>query len=803
MEQVSAVLVAFNPSALNEMFAALDLKKVRVAAILMEGAAGNQVIAIGNMRTPILPFNRIGSLLKGNFLWLFGGWPANGIGDFWKMSKFLTDEGVPKDKIVNWHIFPHINREWLGNLKYAETHPIDFFATGISYTEVGLDLNFLANTGGGLNLTCSNQDLRQGYLTARHVFEHQESVKFALIGLAPYSFRYDNRKSFTVCSRNLQYILALNEPPSTEHDKLLLSLIGDQVRNLFSSTTEAQADRNFEQLKTTISRDIPPGMLANWDEELDNLTKKFFPETIEENIAFLEDYIKLCLEHGAKPVAVTFPFAPIIRRHYPKDLLLHFRQTLRQFERIYDFKFIDLFDLPLGYEHFYNMSHRNRAGAKAASELLDIKLHAENVLPSEALTGLTYEQIKQRLTLTSKDEYNALMDRIFAAAIKKIRQKSRIKIGFVTYDASMWCGDDLYQLFARDDRYETTVFLCLRRDQCNEPTVVKDFHHGIDRFRAHGINVVSISEDDMQIPKQDVLIFLTPYLSVLPKAFQLNAVTAETLLTYIPYGFQISANSPTFNEPIIALCWKIFWDTEHAVQIYKKGCLRGMPRGVYSGYPKMDFFLHDEPSMFEWKEAVPNSVKIVYAPHWSINDGVKFATFQWNHKFFYEYAKNHPKTSWVFKPHPNLLFSAVTTGVFPSLEAFEEYLRNWNELPNAKVETGAYYYDIFKSSDGMILDSGSFIAEYQYTHKPMLFLTRDTQQLSQLALDLMQGMYRADGRDLKSIASFVDNVLIKKLDPLVAVRQQMFERHLDYRKANGMSASEFIFKAIDQSLREE
>ena len=90
-----------------------------------------------------------------------------------------------------------------------------------------------------------------------------------------------------------------------------------------------------------------------------------------------------------------------------------------------------------------------------------------------------------------------------------------------------------------------------------------------------------------------------------------------------------------------------------------------------------------------------DAVKIVYAPHWSINEGVEYATFQHNYRFMYDYAKSQPEISWVFKPHPNLLFSAVKTGLFPSIEDFKQYLQDWDNLPNAKVETGAYYQEIF------------------------------------------------------------------------------------------------------------
>ena len=177
-----------------------------------------------------------------------------------------------------------------------------------------------------------------------------------------------------------------------------------------------------------------------------------------------------------------------------------------------------------------------------------------------------------------------------------------------------------------------------------------------------------------------------------------------------------------------------------------------------------------------------------------------YATFQYNYKFFYEYAKAHQEISWVIKPHPNLFKSAAKTGLFPSEQAFEEYLKAWDNLPNAKLVTGAYYHDIFATSDGMILDSGSFIAEYQYTHKPMIFLTRDTQKFNALGDELMKITYRVDGRDLKGIAQMIQKIFIEGNDEMYDARLKFFDKYLDYVKANGMTASEYIYKNISDEL---
>jgi len=322
----------------------------------------------------------------------------------------------------------------------------------------------------------------------------------------------------------------------------------------------------------------------------------------------------------------------------------------------------------------------------------------------------------------------------------------------------------------------------------------------VEQFKSRGLNVVAMLETNSPAPAQDVLIFLTPYQNVLPNVFKAHNLTAATLLTYIPYAIKIAAWDE-FNTPMFHIAWKMFLETEFYRNVLDREWPMGMRRGIFSGYPKMDvFFERDADFRFDWKVTRPDTKKIIWAPHWSIDDGVEYATFQWNYKFMYEFAKAHPEISWVLKPHPNLLYSAVEAGVFPNEAAFNDYLTAWDALPNAKVVTGGYYQGLFATSDGMIHDSGSFIAEYQFTHKPMIFLTRETQQFNELGEAILNVSYRVDGRDLQGIAALMQKVFVEGDDPMKPVRMKFFDEQLNYVKQNGCTASEFIYRAIADEL---
>ena len=175
IEKRKAILLMMNKRELNSVLSTFDLDKIKFLAVLMEGA-GNKTVNINGDKVPVMSLQLLDRVLSigKECLWLLGGWPPHGGVDMTGITKCLTDEGVPRENIINCVILQNITRRWYGNIHYAEKQPIDFFSTGISCAEVALDLERIDGARGVI-LANSSQDLRQGYLTARHVFEYRSS----------------------------------------------------------------------------------------------------------------------------------------------------------------------------------------------------------------------------------------------------------------------------------------------------------------------------------------------------------------------------------------------------------------------------------------------------------------------------------------------------------------------------------------------------------------------------------------------------------------------------------------------------
>ena len=796
MKKARVILVVLDRKIFGNALKSLNYDKVSPYAVIMEGGNGKFLKFGDKFKAQMLPFEYINQTLEvgRNFLWILCGGNDSDAAN--RMKDFLMLNDVPEMNIVNLGWIESFSATWIKNLRLIEAGEANSFATGDGLTERGLNFANLPDVK-GVNLAAPNQDLRQSFLTAQHIFGKVKrgAIKFVFIGLSPYSLRFDNRKNFSTCADDLRYALALRETLKTRttHDKILSSILGMDVRNIFQPA-------QIEETPQLPDKKISADNMANWREELERLTKPFDEETVENNLRVLEDYIKLCLQNGANPVCVLFPFADVLKKNYSREILLPLRRELQRLEKIYDFAVIDMFDAAADYSCFCDMARLNSKGAAIASTTIDFRLRGKDFLSLAKISRLNYQQIFNLSNFLPKDDFNETLDKYFKLAAKKIRGKKKISVGFLSDDPSMWCGDELYRRFADNPHCETTFFLCLQKSMRNQPLVLEDFQRGLDRYKARGINVVGIKDDEQTAPAQDLLIVLRPYFHYLPKAFALSSITAETLMAYIPYGFNMT-DWNIYDTPIYHFGWKLFFDTKFHIDLLKEKCRIGMPRGIYSGYPKLDaFYQNPDELKFDWKMTRPDAKKIIYAPHWSINSGIRYATFQHNYKFMYEFAKTHPEISWVIKPHPMLLATAVGHGLFKSAEDFKAYLQAWDDLPNAKVFTGSYYQGLFATSDGMIMDCGSWIGEYQYSHKPMIFLTRDTQKFNDLGNALMKVLYRVDGKNLQGIAALMKKVFIDGNDELFEAREKFFNEHMNYMAANGTTASEFIYKTIAKNL---
>lgn len=409
--------------------------------------------------------------------------------------------------------------------------------------------------------------------------------------------------------------------------------------------------------------------------------------------------------------------------------------------------------------------------------------------------------------------------------ISKVNNGNKIKIAFLPISASEWQAEYIYRKLENDNRFEVEIVpvpLIGRSKEDRTAIYLQTCRFfGSDKYNVKEIYDTETEEikgwDEIGgIP--DIIVHLTPwYLNIAP-SYQITKLPLNVVNIYISYSLSIG-NSKTeewesyrYNQDFLNVMWKIYTETHKDYEGFKKYETLCAANVVNSGYIKMDYFYDnhsytDEQLMSLW--SVPkgadiyNYKKILITPHFSIGNtnALSFSTFDKNMYFFIYLAKKYEgKVSFIFKPHPNLRNSLIINGYMKSVDDYEKYLDEFRKLPNASVQEEGDYLTLFDTSDAIINDSISFIGEYMYVNKPMLFLKRPEQKFNTLGKEVIKAHYSAEGTDYAAIDEFVENVVIGENDYNKHIREDIFTKELDYYTLNGIKASEYVYKDITSSL---
>ena len=271
-----------------------------------------------------------------------------------------------------------------------------------------------------------------------------------------------------------------------------------------------------------------------------------------------------------------------------------------------------------------------------------------------------------------------------------------------------------------------------------------------------------------------------------------------TLFAYVPYAFWIESYKWGYDTLFHNIAWKLFYPTSiHLENARNLSKIKGK-NVVVTGYPLADIFLDiKRPIQDPWKIKDLSVKRIIWAPHHSINesDSLNYSSFLENYQFMLDLAAKYKETIQIaFKPHPILrrkLYNHPRWGK----EKTDLYYNKWDKLPNGQLEEGDYI-DLFLTSDAMFHDSSSFTVEYHYTGKPVMFLTKNKEELFQnlcefgkLALNM-----HYFGSTPSEIENFIIEVVVGENDSMYSQRKHFFEKFL--LPPHNLTANQNILNSI-------
>lgn len=373
-----------------------------------------------------------------------------------------------------------------------------------------------------------------------------------------------------------------------------------------------------------------------------------------------------------------------------------------------------------------------------------------------------------------------------------IRHKKHIKVVFALADLSAWKSELLYQAMLAHPRFDP-ILAIVKSTEEDDSQALRSY------FEAREYDYVTLADNETICNRlsPDIIFYQKPYESVLypPHNFLNNL---QALFCYVIYSMRSSTESWATDTLFSQLCWQVYYENELNLRTYSKINANRAVNGLATGLPVQDELLIPADQVPDpWK---PSSGKkrIIYAPHHSIDpeNWMHLSTFLSTGEAVLQLAEKYSdRIQWAFKPHP--LLRAKLEKVWGK-DKTDSYYSRWTSAPWSQFESGKYL-GLFKHSDGMIHDCGSFTMEYLAMDRPVMYLMRspdvakDCNEMHQRALDVH---YRGATPEL--IERFI-GIVLSGNDSLSTARRQFVRDYLT--PPPPASACENIIEAILQKSK--
>lgn len=394
-----------------------------------------------------------------------------------------------------------------------------------------------------------------------------------------------------------------------------------------------------------------------------------------------------------------------------------------------------------------------------------------------------------------------------SAAESQLKEAKKIKVLFIVIFDSVWKLEDLYRQMEASTIYEPEIVVA-PHTALKEKEAIRQVNATVEKFRRDRYKVASSYDreskswiDVKELVSPQIVFFTVPYDYTHPY-FKITHFS-DTLTAYVPYAFVVI---PRIELHYKAFFYKRLWRYYVESDIHKDYAQSfGLRKNVFvTGYPGLDALNYNRKfDQGAWKlNAIKEVRRIIWAPHHTIEGqdaGLGYSSFTMYCEFFLELLEKFDgRLQIAFKPHP-LLKGKLENDPSWGITKTAKYYKGWAHHPYGQLEEGAYV-DLFLTSDALIHDSASFMAEYMVTRKPLLFLTTEGKvkpKFNSFGDLLYEKHYKAS--DKKEISTFIERVVFGGEDDMLNSRKTFIEDNL--HPGNKKIASWEIWNNINNVIR--
>ena len=362
----------------------------------------------------------------------------------------------------------------------------------------------------------------------------------------------------------------------------------------------------------------------------------------------------------------------------------------------------------------------------------------------------------------------------------KVKAGKKIDVAFLIDNIAKFTADSVYKEMEKSEIFNPFILFydALDKTFIRQPKNFESHKKDVELLKSRGYNVVDgYFSDGRFIPIDNFkidIIFLNAPAMCYSNMFLSNVyLNTKYLVCYLNYSINtINSYDYHYNNKRIASAWKHFVETrEDYLEILDNSKFFGT-NTVLVGYPKLDTYAKPIEEC-----VIPDKINngkpiVIYAPHRSIKEKwepLNISTFHLYHKYFIDLLERYPEINFVYKPHPFIKTAIINKKVMTEDE-YSEYIEKWNSAPNGLYVYDNEYINLFRHSDLLITDCGSFIGEWLPTDKPCMYLVnpernQNTYMLgfSTIGKKILKHYYLCN--NLEEIENNFKMIMLEKTDP--------------------------------------
>lgn len=370
----------------------------------------------------------------------------------------------------------------------------------------------------------------------------------------------------------------------------------------------------------------------------------------------------------------------------------------------------------------------------------------------------------------------------------------KINLVFVCYRPNVWGSlKTVFESCNSDEKFNVTIVAIPNKKQLPDLGFSHEIYEseGAEEFFKNypcqvinGYNYETKKWFDLKKLKPDYVFFQQPYNVMRYSSYQSKKVSKYAKILYVHYAANFIGNGileesypKDFIKNVDTIFLEDYYDEKLVKNYLKK--IKVKTKSILTGFPRYDGLnKYKNIDSNNWNLPRDNKIKrVIWTPRWSTNEN-NCHFFDYKDKLI-EYIQNNQDVDFIFRPHPQAFLEWNATGELPEKEA-NIYKSKYDELKNAKIDKQKEYLTTFYSSDFMITDISSIIAEYFLTGKPIIYCHK-TDCFNDFSRKLSEGFYWVNNwQELKETL----NMLKSGKDPLKEKRQQIIKENF-YINPNG------------------